>query len=135
MSKASRNRQIAHEKVAQMRAEAGRRRRRRNWLAGGAAALVVAGAATGITIAATSGGSTGAQSPGPAHVQLAPLRTLGSLKSPPAAGAAGPEGVPVPAAPALAGISTAATGDPVDGISCQTNEQTLFHIHAHLAIF
>jgi len=27
------------------------------------------------------------------------------------------------------------TGQQVDGISCQRNEQTLFHIHAHLAIF
>jgi hypothetical protein len=135
MSKASRNRQVAQEKIAQLRAEAARRRRRRNWLAGGAAAVVVAGAATGITIAATGGGSTGAPNAGAAHLQLAPLTTLGSLKSPPAAGPAGPEGVPVPAAPALAGISTAATGTAVDGISCQTSEQTLFHIHAHLAIF
>ena len=43
--------------------------------------------------------------------------------------------MPVPAGPALAGTATAATGQPVDGISCQTGEQTLFHIHAHLTIF
>ena len=30
---------------------------------------------------------------------------------------------------------TAASGQPVDGIQCQTSEQLLFHIHAHLAIF
>ena len=41
----------------------------------------------------------------------------------------------MPAAPALASTATAATGQPVDGISCQTSEQTLFHIHAHLTIF
>jgi hypothetical protein len=29
----------------------------------------------------------------------------------------------------------AATGAPVDGISCQTNEQVVYHIHSHLAIF
>jgi len=29
----------------------------------------------------------------------------------------------------------AANGRPVDQISCQTGEQTVFHIHAHLAIF
>lgn len=31
--------------------------------------------------------------------------------------------------------STGGTGQTVDGIQCQTNEQVLFHIHAHLAIF
>ena len=31
--------------------------------------------------------------------------------------------------------TTAATGQMVDGIQCQTQEQVLFHIHAHLAIF
>jgi hypothetical protein len=31
--------------------------------------------------------------------------------------------------------STAATGKTVDGIQCQTNEQLVYHIHAHLAIF
>ncbi|MEJ2292939.1 MAG: redoxin domain-containing protein, partial [Deinococcales bacterium] len=50
-------------------------------------------------------------------------------------GPIGPEGVPVPAAPALAGLKDAATGKPVDGISCSTNEQLLFHVHTHLTIF
>jgi hypothetical protein len=31
--------------------------------------------------------------------------------------------------------STAATGQTVDGIQCQTSEQVAYHIHAHLAIF
>ena len=30
---------------------------------------------------------------------------------------------------------TAATGQPVSGIQCQTSEQLVYHIHAHLAIF
>jgi len=34
----------------------------------------------------------------------------------------------------LASAATAATGQPVDGIQCQTTEQVLFHIHAHLAV-
>jgi hypothetical protein len=46
-----------------------------------------------------------------------------------------PEGVPIPGAAPLASIATAVTGKAVDGISCQTNEQTIFHIHAHLTIF
>ena len=68
-------------------------------------------------------------------LNLAPLSTLGTLKPAPSPGPLGPEGVPVPAGPALASTSTAATGQPVDGISCETTEQTLFHIHAHLTIF
>lgn len=50
-------------------------------------------------------------------------------------GPIGPENVPVPAAPALAGLATAASGKKVDGISCSTNEQLLFHVHTHLSIF
>jgi hypothetical protein len=43
--------------------------------------------------------------------------------------------VPVPSAAALASIATAVTGQAKDGISCQSSEQTLFHIHAHLTVF
>lgn len=31
--------------------------------------------------------------------------------------------------------SAGATGQTIDGIKCETNEQVLFHIHSHLAIF
>ena len=126
MSKSSRDR--AQERIARMRAEEARRRRRRLWLAAAGAAVVVIAAAVGITLAVT-GGSSGNGLP------LAALSTLGNLQPPPAAGPAGPEGIPVPSGPALAGTSTAATGQTVDGISCQTAEQTVFHIHAHLTVF
>jgi len=132
MSKANRDRQQrAREKIARMRAEEARRRRRRLWLAVAGAAVVVIGAAVGITLAVTSGG--------PAFTP-APLSTLGTLRPAPAPGRLGPEGVPVPAAAALAGTGlagtgTAVTGQPVDGISCQAGEQTVFHIHAHLTVF
>jgi len=52
-----------------------------------------------------------------------------------AAGANGAEGVPVPSAPALAGTATVATGKTVDGISCNSSEQLVYHIHAHLTVF
>ena len=93
--------------------------------------VVAAGAAVGITLAATSGGGK----PATASGGLASLSTLGSLRPAPSPGPAGPEGVPVPAASALAGLTSGATGNAVDGIRCETSEQTLFHIHAHLAIF
>ena len=35
----------------------------------------------------------------------------------------------------LASTAGEATGRPVNGIQCQTTEQVLFHIHAHLAVF
>jgi hypothetical protein len=38
-------------------------------------------------------------------------------------------------APLLAPISTAVTGQTIDGIQCQPEEQFVVHIHAHLAIF
>jgi hypothetical protein len=93
----------------------------------------VIAAVTAILLAVT--GSSGAAAGAPSGLSLAPLSTLGVLQPGPAPGANGSEDVPVPAAVPLAGTATAATGQPVDQISCQTGEQTLFHIHAHLAIF
>ena len=116
-----------------MRALEARRKRRRNWLAGIGAAIVVAAAAVGITLAAT--GNHQASTGSTAHLKLASLASLGTLRSPGSPGRIGPEGVPVPSALPLAGLATAATGKTVDGVSCQTSEQTIFHIHAYLTIF
>jgi len=65
---------------------------------------------------------------------LAPLSGLGHLQAAPALGPLGPEGVPVPNAPALAPRGSPALGQSVDGIKCEQHEQVLFHIHAHLTI-
>jgi hypothetical protein len=137
MSKSGRER--ARDRIARERAEQAQRRKRRRWLAAAAAVVVVIAAAVGITLAVTGGGSSGGGSSGGGSsgggLPLASLSTLGSLKPAPAAGPAGPEGIPIPAATALTDTAKAVTGQPVDGISCQTSEQTLFHIHAHLTIF
>jgi hypothetical protein len=133
MAKRSRNKQAARERIARMRAEQARRRRRRIRLASGVAAGTVIAVAAAIALAVT--GSSGAAGGAPPGLSLAPLSTLGALQPAPAPGATGSEDVPVPAAAPLAGLAAAATGQPVDQISCQTGEQTLFHIHAHLAIF
>jgi hypothetical protein len=129
--------QRAREKIAQIRAEEARRKRRRLLLAGAGAVVIIIAAVVGITLAFTAGSPKASPAGGVAtpKLQLAALSTLGTLKPAPAPGPLGPEGVPIPAAPPLAGTATAATGQPVDGISCQTSEQTLFHIHAHLTIF
>jgi hypothetical protein len=137
VSKGSRNRSKAAEKIAALRAAEARRRRNQRLLFGGIGAVVVAAAAVGITLAATSGGSPPASPPagGTPHLKLASLSTLGTLRSAPSPGPNGPEGVPIPAAAPLASTATKTQGQKVDGISCETSEQTIFHIHAHLTIF
>jgi hypothetical protein len=95
--------------------------------------VAAAGLATGISLAVAGGGTGAAASLRPGL--FSPLSTLGALRPAPSPGATGPEGVPVPGAAALAGTAASAGGQAVDGISCQTSEQTLFHIHAHLTVF
>ncbi len=94
--------------------------------AAAAAVLVAVAVAVAITLAVTS--------TGPAGPKVGALSTLGRLSPAPPPGAEGPEDVPVPAASPLAGTDMAATGNPVDGISCQTGEQTVFHLHSHLTV-
>ena len=79
MSKSGRER--ARDRIARERSEQARRRRRRIWLAS-TGAVVVIGAAVGITLTLT-GGSPAAALP------LAPLSTLGTLQPAPAAGRSG----------------------------------------------
>jgi hypothetical protein len=136
VSKGDRNRQKAREKVVQMRALEARRRRRRHWMAGVGAVTVVIIAAVGITLAVTrSGGGSRAAGGGTPQLKLASLASLGTFRPAGTPRPAGPEGVPIPDAPPLAGITTTTSGQAIDGTQCQSNEQTLFHIHAHLAIF
>ena len=126
----------ARARVAEMRAREAARKRRRNWLAGIGAAVVVIIAAVAITLAVTSNsGSPASAAGGTPKLKLASLSTLGTLKPLPSPGRGGPEQVPVPSAPALASTATKATGKTVDGIGCDTTEQLVYHIHAHLTVF
>jgi hypothetical protein len=114
------------------------RTRRRRWLGIGGGALAVIAAAVAIPLA-TAGGGTGSTGSGASastspRLQVAALSTLGTLRPAPAPGAAGSEGVPMPSAAPLASTATIATGQQVNGISCDTSEQLVFHIHAHLTI-
>jgi hypothetical protein len=115
------------------KAEARRRRRVRLGIGGGAV-IAAAAIAVGVTLG-VSGGAAGSGTAGGTALRLAPLSTLGPLTAAPAPGSPGPESVPVPGAPALAGTGSAAAGQSVDGIGCDTSEQTAFHIHAHLTVF
>jgi hypothetical protein len=118
-----------------MRARSARQARQRRLFIGIGAAVLAIVAAVGIAFAASSGGGKPAAHSSAAKLNLGPLSTLGPLKPAPNAGPSGFEGVPIPAAPTLAGQSSAATGREVDSIRCQTSEQLIFHIHSHLTIF
>ena len=126
MSKESRKRAI--ERV---RAREARRRRRRQILVAAGGLLVAGGIAAAVVFTAGGGAAAG----GSSAAKLASLSTLGTLQSAPAPGATGSEGVPVPSAAPLTGTATKATGQAVDGITCDASEQTVFHIHAHLTVF
>ena len=126
----------ARARVAEMRTREAARKRRRNWLAGIGAAVVVIIAAVAITLAVTSNsGGPASAAGGTPKLKLASLAALGTLKPLPSPGRAGPEQVPVPPASALASTATKATGKTVDGIGCDTTEQLVYHIHAHLTVF
>ncbi len=109
------------------------RRKRRLTMAGAAAAGVIAAVIVAI-VAISSGGPSTAQRSTP-HLKLSSLAPLGHLQPPPQPTTVSSEGIPLTAAPALAGTGAAAGGETVDGIQCQAGEQALFHIHAHLTIF
>jgi len=123
-SRDSRRRALDEARQAQAR-----RKRRLRLAAWGGAVVVLAGGGLGLGLGLSGSGSPAGSPAG------SPLSTLGSLLAAPAPGATGPENVPIPAAPALAATSPATAGQAIDGIGCDTSEQTLFHIHTHLTIF
>lgn len=70
----------------------------------------------------------------------------GASKAPPTArtsdaaaatltGPPGPEGIVLEQGTPLAASSTAATGQTVAGVECNSMEQAVYHIHAHLSIY
>ena len=119
-SRESRRRALEEARQAQQR-----RKRRLRLAAWGGAAVVVAGVGLGLGVGLSGSGSSANAS----------LSSLGTLAADPSPGALGPEKVPIPSAPLLAGTSAATAGQSVDGIGCNTSEQTVFHIHTHLTIF
>jgi hypothetical protein len=113
---------------AELKAKAERRRSRAR---GGVLAAFVVAIAAGVVLANHHGPTGQGNAPAPG-LRLTSLSSLGRLRSPPPAGALGPEGVPLPDARVLA-VASAGRG-PVDGIQCLANE-VAFHIHAHVTVF
>jgi hypothetical protein len=118
-SRAARQRAI-EEQAAQAR-EA-RRRRRRLWSRAGLAVVVVGGAIGAFLIFRPS--TTPASVP--EQVDSATQVVTGP---------AGPEGIPLQQGNVLAGLDRAATGQTVQGISCDAKEQTAYQFRAHLTIY
>ncbi len=114
---------------ANSKRRATRRRKLRPYFLG-AVALVLA-----VVVIVIVFGSSGSGSPRHPRLQLVSLKSLGHLEPPGTLGPLGPEGVPIPGAPAFSAGSAAANGQTTDGISCQSSEQVVFHIHAHLTIY
>lgn len=97
--------------------------RRRQLLMGGVAVIAVAAITIAITLVNTNSHKSSANS---SQSDAATATVTG----PP-----GPEGVPLQQGTLLAPVSTAATGQTVSGIQCQSNEQVAYHIHTHLAVY
>jgi hypothetical protein len=105
----------ARERAAAARAAQRRAERRRTivrWTAIAAVVAVIVGGVIGIA-----------------------LSNSGSNPSTAKSVALGPEGIPLEPGSLLAPASTAATGQTVAGIQCQSTEQVAYHVHAHLAVF
>jgi len=104
------------ERAAAARAAAQRKeRQRRNLVVAGVVVvvLVVAGVVTAIAL-------SGSSSKKPLATPSGPL---------------GPEGIVLQQGTPLAPITTAATGDTVQGVQCDASEQVVYHIHTHLAVY
>jgi hypothetical protein len=129
--RAENQRNAAERRAAEQRAK----RMRMGIRIGGAVAVI---ALVVVLIVVVTGGSNSAPPPSATnpHIALEPIpASMSASWVQPPAGTPGPETVPVPSGPKLATLLTAASGQTVDGIQCQTNEQLVLHVHTHLTIF
>jgi hypothetical protein len=129
--RAENQRNAAQKRAAEQRAK----RMRLGIRIGGAVAVL---ALVVILILVVTGGSNNSPPPSSKtpHIALEPIpASMTSSWVQPPAGTPGPETIPVPSGPKAATLLNAATGQTVDGIQCQTNEQLVLHVHTHLTIF
>ena len=135
-SKAQR-RAEAQRKAAEKRAAEQRRRRTQVGIRLGVVAAVIV-AIVVLTVVLTGGSSGPPASFTNPHLgsSLQPIpSSMSSTWVQPPAQTPGPEGIGVPSGPKLATLVNAATGETIDGIQCQTNEQTVVHVHTHVTVF
>lgn len=84
-----------------------------------AAAVVIVGVIVGLSVSSSSSAAS----------------SLTAATTKLVSGPRGPEAVPLQKGKLLAPVSTAATGQTVDGVECNTSEQVAFHVHAHLSVY
>jgi hypothetical protein len=128
---------LRQERLARERelAAAARRRRMLGFYGLGGLAVVVAAVVVVLVVLGGSGKGPAKGGGSAAAVKTVPIKTLGDVRPAPSPGPLGAEGIPVPQAPVLASNASSSTGATVDGIQCNTSEQTIFHVHTHLTIF
>lgn len=88
--------------------------------------MVVAAVVAGIAVGVANSGHSTASGPTSSSSDSA----TATLTGPP-----GPEGIPLEEGTLLAPQNTSATGQTVNGIRCQADEQVAYHIHAHLTVY
>jgi hypothetical protein len=131
-SKAQR-RADSQQKAAERRAAELRAKRTRAALRGGGVVALVAVIVL-IVVLVTSGSPGAPPTQTNPHVTTSAVPASMHMVAAPAA-KAGPEVVPIQTGPPLATLVNAATGQTIDGIQCQTDEQLVTHVHSHLEIF
>jgi hypothetical protein len=87
-----------------------------------------------IVVAVTGGSSKTPPSKTAADIKTEAIPASLQMTADPAT-TEGAEGIPIPKGAKLATLSTAATGQTVDGIECNAGEKTVTHVHTHLTIF
>ena len=123
----NRSRESAPRRVPTTQKPSGRARAQRApsrapWLLGG----IVVAIAVVIALILVFGGGGGSSSATKLHHDTAQA-VLG--------GPAGPEGIALETGTLLAPAPTGSTGQTIDGIQCDPNEQAVYHVHTHLTVY
>jgi hypothetical protein len=134
-SKAQR-RAEAQRRAAEKRAAELRRKRTQIGIRAGIVGVVIVAIIVVLVLVAGSSSGPPASFTDPHLSGLVPIPASmkASWVQPPAT-TPGPETVGIPSGPKLANLDNMATGQTMDGVQCQTNEQTVVHVHTHLTVF
>jgi hypothetical protein len=131
-SKAQRRAELQRKAAERRAAELRAKRMRLAFRYGGAVVAILV--VVLVIVLATGGSSNPPSTKTAADVKTEPIpASLQMTADPPTT--PGAEGIPIPEGTKLATLSTAATGQSVDGIQCNAGEKTVTHVHTHLTIF
>jgi hypothetical protein len=135
-SKAQRRAEAQQRAAEKRAAELRKKRVRAGVRVGGVLVAILAVVLIVVLVTSGSSGNGNNAAFSHPHVALQPIPTsMSSTWVQPPATTPGPETVGIPNGPKLATLETAATGQTVDNVQCQTNEQTVSHVHTHLTVF